>query len=318
MKWYERAMCDDQTEADNEIYLITRRELGLSAGAAVATMLVGCRSASPTEQRAAPEAATAPPDADAPDTTAASRTDSPRGRMVTIETKDGTADAFFVAPASGRHPGVILWPDVAGLRDAFTTMATRLASAGYAVLAINPYYRSAKHPVIASFDEWRTPEGKAKITPLREALTADAIARDGAAFVAWLDRQTEVDTARKIASTGYCMGGPFTLRTAAAVPDRVGLVGSFHGGGLVTDAPDSPHLLRTKAAALVCIAENDDAKQPDAKTTLKQTAAAAQLPAEIEVYPAQHGWCVTDSPVYDEAQAERAWSRLVAMLAKHV
>jgi carboxymethylenebutenolidase len=297
-------MCDEQTEADNETFLITRRELGLTTGAAFATMLVGCRSTSPTPQRATPEVDTAPP----------------HGRVVTVDTKDGTAEAFFVAPSSGRHPGVLVWPDVAGLRDAFTTMATRLASAGYAVLAVNPYYRSAKFPVLESFEQWRTPEGKAKITPLREALTADAIKRDGAAFVAWLDRQPEVDPARKIATTGYCMGGPFTLRTAAAVPDRVGLVGSFHGGGLVTDAPDSPHLLvgKTKAAALVCIAENDDARQPDAKTTLKQTAEAAQLPAEIEVYPAQHGWCVTDSPVYDEAQAERAWSRLVAMLAKHV
>ncbi|HWB76215.1 MAG TPA: dienelactone hydrolase family protein [Nannocystaceae bacterium] len=307
-------MCDEDTEADNEKYLITRRDLGLGAGAAFATVLVGCRSATPTEQRAAPEAATAPPDANASDASAA----TPRGRMVTIATKDGTADAFFVAPASGRHPGVIVWPDVAGLRDSFTTMATRLATEGYAVLAVNPYYRAAKHPVLSSFEEWRTPEGKAKIGPLREALTADAIASDGAAFVAWLDRQAEVDTSRKIASTGYCMGGPFTLRTAAAAPDRVGLVGSFHGGGLVTDAPDSPHLLKTKAAALVCIAQNDDEKQPAAKTTLQQTADAAQLAAEIEVYPAQHGWCVTDSPVYDETQAERAWSRLLAMLAMHV
>ncbi|MBC8067801.1 MAG: dienelactone hydrolase family protein, partial [Deltaproteobacteria bacterium] len=258
--------------------------------------------------------------ADAPDTPAATHAAPPRGRMVTILTKDGAAEAFFVAPPGDRHPGVLLWPDVAGLRDAFTTMATRLATQGYAVLAVNPYYRSAKLPVLESFEQWRTPEGKAKITPLREALTADAITRDGAAFVAWLDRQTEVDTARKIATTGYCMGGPLTLRTAAAVPDRVGLVGSFHGAGLVTDATDSPHLLagKMKAAALVCIAENDDARQPDAKTALKQTAEAAQLPAEIEVYPAQHGWCVTDSPVYDEAQAERAWSRLLAMLAKHV
>lgn len=308
-------MCDEDTEAENETYLITRRELGLGTSAAFAAMIVGCRSASPTEQRA-PEAATAPPDADAPDTAVA----APRGRIVTIDTKDGRAEAFFVAPSSGRHPGVLVWPDVAGLREAFTTMATRLASAGYAVLAVNPYYRSAKLPVVASFEEWQTPAGKAKITPLREALTADAIARDGAAFVAWLDRQAEVDTARKIATTGYCMGGPFTLRTAAAMPDRVGLIGSFHGGGLVTDAPDSPHLLvgMTKTAALVCIAENDDARQPDAKTTLKQTFESTQLPAEIEVYSAQHGWCVTDSPVYDEAQAERAWSRLVAMLAKHV
>jgi carboxymethylenebutenolidase len=313
-------MCDEQTEADNATYLLTRRELGLGASAAFATMLGGCRTARTTEQSATPEATTVPPHADAPATPPATHAAPPRGRMVTISTKDGAAEAFFVAPDGDRHPGVLIWPDVAGLRDAFTTMATRLATQGYAVLVVNPYYRSAKLPVLESFEQWSTPEGKAKITPLREALTADAITRDGTAFVAWLDRQPEVDTAREIATTGYCMGGPFTLRTAAAVPDRVGLVGSFHGGGLVTDKPDSPHLLvgKTKAAALVCIAENDDARQPDAKTTLKQTAEAAQLPAEIEVYSAQHGWCVIDSPVYDEAQAERAWSRLLAMLAMHV
>ena len=240
--------------------------------------------------------------------------------MVAIDTPDGSAEAFFVAPKNGAYPGVLMWPDVAGLRAAYEKMATRLASAGYAVLAVNAYYRSSKLPVLTDFAEWRTDEGRAKIAPMRKALTHEAITKDGAAFVAWLDAQNEVDTNKKIATTGYCMGGPFTFRTAAAVPARVGVIASFHGGGLVTDAPTSPHALLSKirAAALICVAQNDDERQPEAKSELRKAAEAAGLPAEVEVYPAQHGWCTIDSPVYDEAQAERAWARMLATFAQHL
>jgi carboxymethylenebutenolidase len=230
------------------------------------------------------------------------------------------AEAFFVTPKDGHHPGVIVWPDVAGLRDAFKTMAARLAAAGYAVLAVNQYSRSTKLPVLTTFSEWRTEEGKKKIAPMREALTPEGITKDGAAFAAWIDQQKEVDKGRKLATSGYCMGGPFAFRTAAAVPERVGAVASFHGGGLVTDEPTSPHALfpKMKAAALICIAQNDDEKGPEVKTTLRQTAEQASIAAEIEVYPAQHGWCVIDSPVYDKEQADRAWARMLATFEQHL
>jgi len=310
-------MCDDTTEAENDIYLarISRRELGIGAGTAVAALLTGCGSTS-TPARSPDSASAAPPRPESNGSAATPTT----SRMVSIETPDGTAEGFFVMPQSGQHPGVLLWPDVAGLRDAYTTMATRLAGDGYAVLAVNQYYRTGQLPLLSSFDEWRTDEGRARIAPMREAITARGIASDGAAFVAWLDRQPEVDKQRKLATTGYCMGGPFTFRTAAAAAERVGLIASFHGGGLVTDEPDSPHTLlaQMKAAALICIAQNDDERQPEAKETLRQAAEQANLAAEIEVYPAQHGFCAIDSPVYDEAQAERAWTRLLASLAAHL
>ena len=197
-------------------------------------------------------------------------------------------------------------------------MATRLAGAGYAVLVVNPYYRSAPAPIFASFAEWRTEAGQAKLQPMRAALTPEAITRDAGAFVDWLDRQAQVDTTRKIGSAGYCMGGPFALRTAAARPERVGAAASFHGAGLVTGAPDSPHLLmpKMKAALLIAIAQNDDEREPEAKTALRATADAAKRLAEIEVYPAQHGWCTIDSPVYDREQAERAWGRMLATFSR--
>ncbi len=307
-------MCDELTESENEAFVATqmrRRQLAMGAGAA---LVVGCGpNASPTPASStSPASASLQRPADAPE---AAEQASATGRIVSIETPDGSAEAFFVAPSSGQHPAVLIWPDVAGLRGAFEQMATRLADAGYAVLAVNPYYRSSKLPVLETFSEWRTDAGRAKIAPMREALSSDAVARDGAAFVAWLDQQPQVDTSRKIGTTGYCMGGPFTVRTAAAAPTRVGAIGSFHGGGLVTEADDSPHALFSKmqAAALICIAQSDDARDPEAKSTLTQAADEAGRTAEIEVYPAQHGWCVTDSPVYDEAQAERAWSRMLAL-----
>ena len=315
-------MCDEHTEAENELHLqmaLRRREVVLGAGATVLALVAGCASGETTP----PESGSASPDPspEPKSTEADAEASRTEGRMVSIDTPDGTAEGMFVHPVGGgRHPGVLIWPDIAGLRPAFVAMAMRLAEAGYAVLAVNQYYRSSKMPVLQDFSEWRTDEGKAKLGPMIEALSPAGTTSDGAAFIAWLDQQDQVDTSRKIGTTGYCMGGPFTFRTAAAAPERVGVLGSFHGGGLVTDAPDSPHqlLAQIRGAALVCVAENDDARDPETKATLKQAADAAGVAAEIEVYPANHGWCVTDSPVYDEAQAERAWARLLATLEAHL
>jgi carboxymethylenebutenolidase len=239
-------------------------------------------------------------------------------RMVQVPTPDGTCDAFFVHPAKDAHPGVVFWPDVAGLRDAKKVMARRLAASGYAVLVVNPYYRGARAPVLDSMAAWRTPEGQAKIGPLRAALNADAVTRDGKAFVAWLDTQPAVDKRRKIGTQGYCMGGPFTVRTAFAAPERIGAAASFHGGGLVGAEPDSPVKLldETRAAYLFAIARNDDSRAPGDKDALRAAAEAAKRSAEIEVYPADHGWCVPDAPAYDQVQADRAWDRLLALYAK--
>lgn len=237
---------------------------------------------------------------------------------VRVSTPDGAADAFFVHPAGGKHPGVILWPDIGGVRDSFKVMARRLAGDGYAVLVVNQYYRSSPAPVLASFAEWRTPEGKARLQPMIAAITPEGIARDAAAFVAFLDGQAGVDRKRKIGTQGYCMGGPFAVRTAAAAPARIGGAASFHGAGLATDKPDSPHLslASTQAAYLIAIARNDDERAPADKDKLAEAFAAAKRPAEIEVYAADHGWCVPDSPVYDQGEADRAWARLLALYAK--
>lgn len=239
-------------------------------------------------------------------------------RMVSITTTDGVCDAFFVHPGKGKHPGIVMWPDIAGLREAKKIMARNLAAQGYAVLVVNQYYRSGPAPVMQSFAEYRTPEGQAKIGPMRAALTPDAITRDAKAYVAFLDTQDAVDRKRGIGSNGYCMGGPFTVRTAAAVPARVGAAVSLHGAGLVTEAADSPHrvLAGTKASFMFAIARNDDAKQPEAKTELKKAADAAKRPAQVEVYAADHGWCVPDSPAYDPGEADRAWKAMVATFAK--
>lgn len=239
-------------------------------------------------------------------------------RTVEITTPDGKCDAFFVHPAKGAHPGVVFWPDVAGLREAKKVMARRLAAEGYAVLVVNPYYRDARAPVMATFAEFRTPEGQAKVGPMRAKLTADAVTSDGKVYVAWLDAQAAVDKRRKIGSQGYCMGGPYTVRTAFGTPGRVGAAASFHGAGLVGDAPDSPVKLldKTEASYLFAIARGDDARAPGDKDALRAAATAAGRPAEIEVYPAEHGWCVPDSPVYDQVQADRAWARLLALYAR--
>jgi carboxymethylenebutenolidase len=234
---------------------------------------------------------------------------------VDVVTPDGTADAYFVHPAAGTAPGVLMWPDIFGLRPAFRQMAKRLAESGYAVLVVNPFYRVQKAPTA----EAGTATSIQELMPLAQGLNETTHMTDAKAFIGWLDKQAAVAKNRKMGTQGYCMGGPIAFRTAAAVPDRVGAVASFHGGGLVTDKPNSPHLqaARTKAQFLIAIASNDDARSPHDKDVLKETFARANLLAEIEVYTdALHGWCPPDSKVYNEAQAEKAWSRLLALYGK--
>jgi carboxymethylenebutenolidase len=238
---------------------------------------------------------------------------------VEIKTADGTCDAYFVHPASGKHPGVLVWPDIFGLRPAFRKMGMRLAESGYSVLVVNQFYRTKKPPIAAEGASFQDPDVRASLMKLAGTLSRDTVDIDAKAFIAWLDKQAAVDRKRKMGTTGYCMGGPMTMRTAAAFPDRIGAGASFHGGGLVTDKPDSPHLLvpKMKASYLFAIAANDDEKQPEAKNVLRETFAKANLPAEIEVYEGTlHGWCPPDSQVYNEAQAEKAWSRLLALFGK--
>jgi carboxymethylenebutenolidase len=242
---------------------------------------------------------------------------------VTIKTPDGVSDAAFIHPASGDHPGVLIWTDAFGLRPAFRQMGRRLAAEGYTVLIPNPYYRTTKPPGITTAIDFQNPDDRAKLMALMGPLTAAGAAeKDAVAYVDFLDAQAAVRKGSKIGTTGYCMGGPLTMRTAATRPDRVGAAGSFHGGGLVTDKPDSPHLLapKIKAACYFAIAASDDDKQPDAKDRLKAAFAAANVPAEIEVYAgAIHGWCVPDmplqggKPIYNQALAERAWGHLTEL-----
>lgn len=291
-------MCDDLTEADARTYLAAdglvnvpldrRRFAALGAGLATLAAVPGCMA------RDLPQGLTA--------------------RDVTIKTDQGTIDAWFVAPAQGRHPGVVYWPDIAGLREAYRTMATRLAGEGYAVLVVNQYWRGAHAPVLDSLTAWRTPEGQAKLKPLIEQITPAGTVHDAAAAVGWLDAQAEVDTARGIGTAGYCMGGPYTVRTALASP-RVRAAASFHGASMVDGTPDSPDAVlgKTQAAFLFAIAQNDDARSPGDKDALRKAADAAHRPAEIEVYPAQHGWCTLDAPIYDHTQAEKAWGRMLAL-----
>jgi len=230
---------------------------------------------------------------------------------VTITTPDGACDAYFVTPTTGAAPAVLVWPDIFGLRPAFRQMGKRLAEEGYSVLVVNPFYRTQKAPT--------APQGSATpiadVLPLARTLSAATHTADAKAFIAWLDARAEVDKGRKIGTIGYCMGGPIVMRTAAAVPDRVGAGGSFHGGGLNTPAPDSPHLLipTMKAQFLIAIAENDDERDPESKNVLRKAFDDAKVKAEIEVYPAAHGWCPPDSGVYSAEQAEKAWGRMLAL-----
>jgi carboxymethylenebutenolidase len=242
---------------------------------------------------------------------------------VEVKTPDGVCDATFIHPTSGSHPGVLIWADAFGLRPAMVDMGKLIAAEGYSVLVPNPYYRMTKAPGIdMSNFSFQNQADMAKLRPLMGSINAAGAAeRDAVAFIAFLDAQKQVNTAKKIGTQGYCMGGPLVMRTAAAVPARVGAGASFHGGGLVTDQPTSPHLLvpKMKARLYIGIASNDDQRQPDAKDKLKEAFAAAKVPAEIEVYQSLHGWCVPDmpaevgKPIYNKPEAEKAWAKLVAL-----
>ena len=292
-------MCDDITELENQGFYekqITRRDFNLMAGgAAISLAFAGC----------------------APGEAASTKNgESITENDVTIETPDGTADAFFAHPSSGAHAAVLIWPDIVGLRPAFKMMAKRLAADGYAALVVNPYYRQVKGPLVEVGQSFRDPGVREKIIPFARALSQDTNRTDAKAFVAWLDKQAAVDTSRQIGTTGYCMGGPMTMITAATVPDRIGAGASFHGGGLATDKPNSPHLLIPTMSAdyLIAVAQNDDERSPETKDVLRDAFAATNNKAEIEVYAgAQHGWCPPDSAVYNEAQANRAWERKLAL-----
>jgi len=255
-------------------------------------------------------------------TGAASAADMPVTETdVEITTPDGKCNAAFIHPTTGRHPGVIIWADAFGLRPVMREMGRTLAKEGYSVLVPNPFYRVVRDAGLdpRSFD-FGNQTDRAKLTPLMGSINAPGAAeKDALAFIAWLDQQKEVDTAKKIGTQGYCMGGPLVMRTAAS-SDRIGAGGSFHGGQLVTAQPTSPHLLAPKIHARMYfgIAKSDDDQQPDAKDKLREAMAAAKVPAEIEVYPSQHGWCMSDfvkppTPIYDKAQAERAWGKLLAL-----
>src|SRR5213592_3505675 len=284
-------MCDqDHFENDRQKFealgRVTRKQFGIMLGAGMSMML--------------PQAVNA---------VAVAESD------VTVMTPDGAADCYFVHPASGTAPGVLVWPDIFGLRPAFRQMGKRLAESGYSVLVVNPFYRTKKAPTADAGGA--TPIQQ--LMPLAQALNETTHMTDAKAFIGWLDRQSSVARNRKIGTQGYCMGGPIAFRTAAAVPDRVGAIASFHGGGLVTTNPNSPHLQasKTKAQFLIAIAANDDQRAPTDKDVMKETFGKANLPAEIEVYTgAVHGWCPPDSGVYNEPQAEKAWTRLLALYGK--
>jgi len=284
-------MCDqDHSKEELEQYeargLVTRKQFGVMLGAGIAMML--------------PKVANA-----------AAVTESD----VTIMTPDGAADCYFVHPATGTAPGVLVWPDIFGLRPAFRNMGKRLAESGYSVLVVNPFYRVKKAPTADQGSATPIPS----LLPLAQAMTETTEFTDAKAFLGWLDKQSSVAKNRKMGTQGYCMGGPMALRTAAAVPDRVGAAASFHGGGLVTDMPNSPHLqaAKTKAQLLIAIAANDDMRAPKEKDVLKETFEKAKVPAEIEVYTGSaHGWCPPDSQVYSEPLAEKAWARLLALYGK--
>jgi carboxymethylenebutenolidase len=243
---------------------------------------------------------------------------------VEIQTPDGTCDAAFIHPKTGSHPGVLLWPDAFGLRPSMRDMAKRLAAQGYSVLVPNPFYRVSKAPFTdASNFNFQNPADMAKLQPLMASVNAPGNAeKDAVAYVGFLDAQKEVNKSKKIGTQGYCMGGPLVVKTAAALPDRIGAGASFHGGGLVTDKPESPHLLapKIKARMYFGIASNDDARQPDAKDKLRAAFSAVKAPTEIEVYSdALHGWCVPDmpmqngKPIYNKPDAEKAWAKLLAL-----
>lgn len=290
-------MCDELTNKDAEEYLrrnaITRREFSKRGiGATLAMML--------------------PPVANAVDVVE---------QDVMVETPDGMSDCYFVHPAEGQHAAVIVWPDIVSIRPAFRAMGKRLAESGYSVLVVNPYYRTAKGQIVPDGKGFRDPGIRELLMPHAQSLSPETCVTDGRAYVDYLDAQASVDTSRKVGTTGYCMTGSYVMRLAAAIPDRIGAGGSFHGGGLASDAEDSPHLLaaQMKAGFLIAIAANDDERDPEAKVLLREAFAANNVRAEIEVYEdTLHGWCPPDSAVYHEEQAERAWNRLLVLFEREL
>jgi carboxymethylenebutenolidase len=306
-------MCDNDSFDDMVAYrlrreLLSRRGFGsLSLGAGLASLLpIGCKS---VEQAPGPVAA---PSAASASGAVIATTES----EVSITTPDGTCDAYFVHPTNGTAPAVLVWPDIFGLRPAFREMGKRLAESGYAVLVVNPFYRTKKAPTSSPHADFEDAATREALMGLMHSLTPETEVTDAKALTAWLDQQASVDKSRKMGTTGYCMGGPLVMRTAATNPGRIGAAATFHGGGLVTDKPDSPHLLipKMKAHFLIAIAANDDAKQPDAKETLKAAFAQAALPANVEVYEGtMHGWCPPDSHAYNRDAAEKAWSELLVL-----
>ncbi len=290
-------MCDEQTIKAADEYLrkkgITRRDFGKGTAGLALTMML-------------------PSVANALDVVESD---------VLVPTPDGEADCYFVHPAAGAHAAVIVWPDIVGIRAAFRAMGKRLAEAGYSVLVVNPYYRTVKGNAVPEGSRFRDEGIRDQLMPHARSLSPDTCVTDGGAFVEWLDAQESVDTNRMIGTTGYCMTGSYTFRLAAAIGDRIGAGASFHGGGLATDRDDSPHKLvpDIKAGMLVAISEDDDARDPEAKAKLREAFDASGGQAEIEVYEgALHGWCPPDSAVYNEEQAERAWSRLLVLFEREL
>jgi carboxymethylenebutenolidase len=287
-------MCDESKLAEWAKATISRRQFGALTGAAA---LAACASgeAESKAQAAIPGL---------------------KERGVTFATPDGTLDGFFVQPEAGSHAAVILWPDIASIRESKRMIARKLASAGYAVLVVNPYYRDVTGEQFADFATFISGGGFQKVGPWRGKLDAAAIMRDAKAAVDWLDRQEGVDQAKGIGTQGYCMGGPFTVWSAAAVPSRIKAAASFHGGGLVrgTD-PMSPHNLLGKvdASLLIAVAQDDDAEAPTDKTTFADAAKAAEVTATVEVYPGDHGWMVADSPAFNAAAATKGEADLLAL-----
>ena len=297
-------MCDDFTESDNKKFAqnggasapfsnISRREFTTLSAAALFSLCYGGLA-----------------HAKGPHADALVESD------VNVTMTNGRSDSFFVHPKEGEYPGILIWPDIRGLRPAFKAMGRRLASQGYSVLVVNPFYRDARAPVIDPAKQFGDPGVREVLIPMYQNLDHQASMSDAKDYIAFIDKQKSVDTSRKIGTAGYCMGGPLIMRTAGAMPERVGAAASFHGGGLVTDKDDSPHLLipTSPAHVLHAMAENDDARNPDVKHVLAAAYKEAGIPAEIEVYEgAMHGWCPPDSSVYNEAQAEKAWARMLAL-----
>jgi carboxymethylenebutenolidase len=241
---------------------------------------------------------------------------------VNVTMENGVSDsALFYPEGKGTWPAVLVWTDILGLRPVFREMGKRLAAEGYVVLVPNPFYRNAKAPVVDGSFDFSKPEDRAKVMPMAAALTADANISDAKAYTAFLDARPQTNKKKGMGVQGYCMGGPLTFRTAATVPGRIAAAATFHGGGLVTDKPDSPHLLipKMKAEVLCAVAANDDQRDPAAKDKLKEAFAAAHLKATVEVYDGcNHGWTVRGSQVYNEAGAERAWGELTALYKRNL